>query len=233
MKVFLRNGFLVAEWEGKPNKPLLNNNDLVSTLPKNGWEFFNSLRSGKYDLGEPYIDLRYGVYKLSYKPYRAYKALWWVVYWAIEHYIEVDESVKQVYEVLRKEYQETYAKMEEAYVARAIERAEVKWNETHEEEVFQGCGYCRSCADGIDGELYCEKFRKYIEVNVGENVTLAGEHLMYASHGMKLDECKALKAQEKAQEKELYIYNYVNEFKRERVEEMVAEEMNKKGIAYV
>lgn len=227
MRVLLNNGFINTEWEGKPDKLRLNNDDLVKTLPRNGWEFFDELRNGDYDANEPYVDLRYSAHKVPYNPYYVYRTLWWVVYWAQECDIEIDDSLMDTYKNLRETYYECFEKCSEAYEARMTEIALEKWDDKHSGEESDDCSYCGYCADVIDGDLYCERYRTYLDVKVAEKITPAGRHLLFASHGLKCDKCKEQKKVDREEEKAKFVKDYIGELSYLSIENEVKKEMGK------
>ena len=232
MRVAVKNGYIVAEWEGKPDKATLNVTELVRTLPQRGWDFFDKLRSGDYDNGCPYVDLRYRAYPLPSKPFYALNVLSWVNKWANACEIEIDESFKAEYERLMRIRMEVYPICQAEYEEKMTKLAEERWEEKRK-ETDDSCDGCRWCADVIDGDLFCDKYGKYLDIKVGEKVTPSGQHLMFASHGIKCSKCKEMEAKQLEEEKAKFIAEYVNEFKWQSIEDLVAKAMNKGVESYV
>lgn len=232
MRVSIINGCIVADWENKPNKPILNNDDLLRTLPQKGWAFFNDLRDANYDLNEPYVDLRYGSYVIPYTPYRAYRALWWVSYWAKVHDIEIDGSFERVYAKLREQHNKAVEEETIKYDERMTAKAEKLWEESKSSNC-DTCDGCHYCADVIDGDLMCMKYRRYLEINVREKITASGQHLTYASQGIPIEKCVEEKTLQRQAEKTRFINAFLNEYRHESIEDAVANAMNKGVVSYV
>jgi hypothetical protein len=209
MRVVLKDGYLIAEWEGKPQKEVLKVCDLVGKITDKEFQFLDDIRRGNYDLEESRIDLRCEPYKLSKGCYWAYLELNWVIHYANKYGVELDESVMTAYIPLRDKYLE----MREAERISHIRSLEAQAEEKYQEDVAKignSCDYCRSCIEVIDGDLWCKKYRKDLEVSAGEKYTASGQHLMFASHGVMLDCCKEDKLKELAEEKAKYIQEREN-----------------------
>lgn len=233
MKVLVRNGFIVFDWEGKPNKPRLENNDLLA-LPSTAWKFLNEIRRNNYELNEPYVDLRYGPYKLSSNPYLAFVQLRWVRGKANRNGIERDESFEEMYRTLWNEYDKAYDTCDKEYVESRTERAQKAWEEEKAKSSTKECEYCYYCDVIYDGCVQCRKYRKTLETTVGERYDMvSGKHYMYADIAHPCEECK--EAEEKALEekKAKFIKKYINEFREDIVEQMAASMMTKGVESYV
>ena len=234
MKVLVKNGFIVFDWEGKPNKPKLENNDLLA-LPSTAWKFLNEIRRNNYELNEPYVDLRYGPYKLSSNPYLAFVQLRWVRGKANRNGIERDESFEDLYRSLWNEYDKSYDACEKEYVATRTERAQKAWEEElAKRNVRQDCSMCFYCEEIMEGDLRCRKYRKELDFKLGERYDMvSGRHYMFSEIGIPCDECREADTKGTEEEKARFIKKYINEFRDETIEQMTADMMNKGVASYV
>lgn len=211
-------------------------------IPKEGMgteaeeSFLKDIASGTFQGGGHSFDLRYFKCTLSKRPYlyARYDELLWVNRFAEKYGIERADSFTKEFEALerifkkakRKCFDEYYALKEKA-IQEAEERkakAEEKWEETHKNEDNK-CGNCYYCGEVIDGDLYCEKYRKYLDIECGGKVTSSGLHLMFASHGIKLAECLAAKKKEQEKEKARFIEEESEVIFRYSIEDAIRKEM--------
>ena len=234
MKVLVRNGFIVFDWEGKPNKPRLENNDLL-VLPSTAWKFLNEIRMNNYELNEPYVDLRYGPYKLSTNPYRAFIQLRWVRGKANRNGIARDESFEELYRELWNDYDKAYDTCDKEYVESHTERAQKAWEEElAKRNPLKDCGTCVYCDEIMEGDLRCRKYKKELDIKLGDRYDMiSGRHCMFAEIGIPCDECKEDETKGTEEEKAKFINKYINEYREEIVEEMAASMMTKGVESYV
>lgn len=232
MKVLVRNGFIIFDWEGKPNKPRLENNDLLG-LPQNARNFLDAIRRPNYELGEPSVDLRYGPYKLSSNPYFAFVQLRWVRGKANRNGIERDESFEALYRELRDEYFKAVDDCDKEYVAKKTERAQKAWEEEKAKRGTKECEYCYYCDFIYDGCVKCRKYRKTLETTVGERYDMvSGKYYMYADIAHPCEECKEAEGKALEEEKAKFIDKYINKYREDIVEDMVALRMSKGVVSY-
>jgi hypothetical protein len=191
-------------------------------MPKEGCgteseeDFLTKISSGTFRDGGHPVHLRLiGSFRLSERPYlyARYDELKWVNNAAEKYGIERDESFTNEFKELERIFKEAKKKVfEEYYRLKAmairaheerLKKAEAEFLEAN--KVSEKCGNCPYCADVIDGDLYCDKYRKYLDSFCGDKVTLTGEHLMFASYGLKLSECIEAKKKALEEEKARYI----------------------------
>ena len=211
-------------------------------VPKHGMgteaeeRFLDEVSSGTFEGGGHPVNLRYYSFPLSKRPYlyARYDELLWVNHKAEKYGIERAESFTEEFKALerifkrakRKCFDEYYALKEKA-IQEAEERkakAEEKWAETHKNDDNK-CGNCYYCGEVIDGDLYCEKYRKYLDIECGGKVTSSGLHLMFATHGIKLAECLAAKKKEQEEEKARFIEEESEVIFRYSIEDAIRKEM--------
>lgn len=199
MVIHIKDGRLVAE-------------GVSEKLTKDEENFLFDIWHGNFERGGKQIDLRYRPYELSKNAYYRYRELCWVNMYANKYGIERDSSFVDVYEPLLELHSQAYGKCWEEFEQRRKERAEEVWNERHNVEINKDCGNCRYCADVIDGDLYCDKYHKWLEFHVGEKVDMVtNQHYMFASHGEKLPECIEAEMQEQEEEKAKFIEDFMSE----------------------
>lgn len=232
MRLYVRNGFIVAEGKGLPRERGSSIWDFAKAVGEAEYSFLEKIRHGDYDKGIPSVDLSNGVYKLSYKPYYAFEALWWVNKCAKLYEIEIDESFMSIYKDLCKEYNKIYDECREERAQRLTALAEERWKEIAQPHT--SCRMCYSCKPVMDGDLYCEKYKKYLDIEVAPAYDgLSGVHMMFASHGVPLEECKEDEKQRLEKEKEKYINDAVYDGEWWEVDSAVEKIMNKGEMRYV
>lgn len=225
MKVLVRNGRIVGE--GIPKKG-------CGTEAEEA--FLTKISSGTFEGGGHPVHLRLiGSFRLSDRPYlyERYDELKWVNTAADKYGIERDESFTKEFEELERIFKEAKKKVFEEYYrlkAMAIRVHEERLKKAEEEfleanKVSEKCGNCHYCADVIDGDLYCDKYHKYLESFCGDKVTLTGEHLMFASYGLKLAECIEERKKALEEEKARYIEDASNFVFRYSIDDAISKEM--------
>lgn len=233
MKIFIRNGFIVAEWEGKPTNPFSTQCDYERSMSEEENKFITALRwDADEDLGNPYVDLRMGTVKLSFKPYTAFTWLEWINRKAMSFdSIELDESFMALFEKLLAEYTEIYDRCKEEHEATQTAKAIVDFEKINKST--KTCEGCLKCVGVIDGDLYCAKYKKDLEVEVGEKYDyLNGRYYMFASSGIPLPECLEDEKKDAEKEKEKMIEEYCYGYGWWAIEDAVAKEMNKGEVSY-
>jgi hypothetical protein len=226
MRVLIANDFVIAEWNGEHHLTDL------KALKESERLFLVSLTCGNYARGESKIDLRFSPYKLSSTPYKLYGELNWIYTHAKQYAVELDESFMTVYNALLESYKTALETCKKVAMQRITERFE-KAYEKKKQGISNSCDTCLSCSDVIDGDLYCEKYRKHLEVTVGDKYDIVHrKHLMYASHGVKLPACVEQKKKDLDEEKEQRIQESVNEYLLFDAGYEIACEMNKGGVIY-
>jgi hypothetical protein len=180
--------------------------------------FLDKISSGTFEGGGHPVHLRLlGSFRLSERPYlyARHDELLWVKNAAEKYCITLDESFTKEFKELDKIFNEAKRKVFDEYYAlkeKAIQeaeerkaKAEGKWAEMHKCEDNK-CGNCPYCAEVIDGDLYCAKYKKYLDIEVAPAYDgLSGVHMMFASHGIKLAECLAVNKKEQEEEKARFI----------------------------
>lgn len=232
MRLSINNGFVVADWEGKPKTSFPSTVENENSMTEQEEAFARKLRDGNYDVGNPCVDIRLGTYKISCKPFWAYLELDWLYRNAKAYCIELDESFMRIYNDLCKEYNKIYDECWEERAQRLTALAEERWKEISQPNT--SCRMCYSCKPVIDGDLYCAKYKKYLDIEVAPAYDgLSGVHMMFASHGVPLEECKEAEKQRLEKEKEKYINDAVYDGEWWEVNGAVEKIMNKGEMRYV
>jgi hypothetical protein len=226
MRVAVRNGCIVAEDKPVYEKRFYTPEEMKARLNTDEERFLWCVKHGKYDEGEYSMDLESRPYKLSLNPYYRYKQLSWVNAFAKTYSIARDESFVDEYEPLLEIYSQAYGKCWEEYRLRMTAKAEEDWENLHK-DVDSSCDRCHYCSEMMDGDLYCAKYKKDLEVEIGEKVTHYGLHLMFASHGKCCEECIEARRKALEEEKAAFIDEYVNGYGWWSVERDIAVEMVK------
>lgn len=233
MKLYVRNGFIVAEGKGLP-KNVIGVEAFRKEVGETEFAFLEKVRKGDWDKGIPCVDLWNGTFKLSYRPYYMYNELYHVSQAAQDYGIELDESFLDLKKMLGQEYARLFKKCEQDYKERMTLIAEDRWQEkVAREHPRCNCDDCLYCADVIDGDLWCRKYHKDLDFDPSGKTLPDGRHLMFASVGKMLDECKREQERKQAEEKARFIDGYVNGYDMWMVEDMVINEMNKGDLSYV
>ena len=222
MKVLIKDGYVVTEdydWRNVDDS-----------------YFLQLANRGDYDSGIHGVNLRQGKYKLPSTPHAIYTDLKWLIHCAEGNGINFDDTFESEWLRIKAIYTEAYeksAKIVEAMLRRdAAKRWEKSW-EKKTQVVSDACGFCPDCADVIDGDLYCRRYKRMLDIRVGEKVTPDGKVLMFASHGVKCDKCMEATMVALEREKEEYINEYVELFKWDFISEVTKNEMNKGEMVYV
>ena len=212
MKVLARNGFIVIEGNGMP-RTISSLWEWMKVVGKQEFEFLEAVRHGDLDRAEPDIDLSSGLHKIPSDMYRAYNELWWIWENANRYGIEMDDSFMEIWDNLREDSKRRSESARKRYEEEQTAKAEAEWeNLKAKESKCESCDNCPYCAYVTEGELYCEKYRRYLESKVAPSVTPDGRHLMYASHGIPLQKCVEAKAKADEQEKAKFIAEYVHDY---------------------
>lgn len=210
-------------------------------IPKKGMgteaeeKFLDEISKGTFLSGGHAVNLRFYSFPLSKRPYlyARYDELLWVNVRAEKYGIERAESFTNEFKALEIVFKEAKKKVFAEYyhlkklAIRDYEERKKKAEEQFLEEhkVNEKCGNCPFCADVIDGDLYCDKYRKYLESVCGEKVTLTGDHLLFASHGLKLAECIAEKKRALEEEKARFTEDASNFVFSYSIEDAISKEM--------
>lgn len=195
-------------------------------------KFLWDCKHGDIDYGGRCVDLR-KPFKLSSNPYRRYRQLSWINTKARNYGIKVGESISDLLERDRTAYAKVWHECWERHVQKQTAKAEADWSKL-DKTIRKSCANCMACKGVIDGDLICEKYRKYLDIKVGENYDiLSGTHMAFASHGIPLAECQADELKRIEEEKRLFIDEYVNGYGWWSVEDEVEKIMNEGERAYV
>lgn len=226
MRIAVRDGCIVAEDKPVYEKRFYTAEEMLARMNTDEERFLYCVKHGDYEAGSWRIDLEERPYKLSSNPYKRYKELSWVNAFAKTYSILREESFTNEYEPLLALYSKAYGKCWEEYRQRMTAKAEEDWGNLHK-DIDNDCGRCPYCSEMLDGDLYCAKYGKDLEVEVGEKVTPYGKHLMFASHGKCCEECIEAKKKALEEEKAKFIDKYVNGYGWWSVEQDIAVEMIK------
>jgi hypothetical protein len=178
--------------------------------------FLDKISSGTFEGGGHPVHLRLlGSFRLSERPYlyARHDELLWVKNAAEKYCITLDESftkelkaLEPIFQKAKRKVWRKYHEEKEKHRVQVEERrakAEEDWNEMHKGD--NTCGYCFSCKGVMDGDLYCERYKTYLDIKVGDGQTADGLHLMFASYGIQLAECKEAEAKALEVEKARFI----------------------------
>jgi hypothetical protein len=232
VRITVKEGCLIVEDMPTYEERYYSAEEMIAISKSNEERFLWDCRHGNIDLEQPIVDLRQP-FKLASNPYRRYTQLAWVNTKAENYGIEVDESFSSLLEKDRTAYAKVWDECWKRHVKTQTAKAEEDWSKL-DKSPRTACNNCFFCRGVIDGDLYCAKYKKDLDVTVEEEYDgLSGKHMMFASHGIPLAECQADELKELEKEKAVFIDKYVNGYGFWSVEDEVEKIMNEGERTYV